>query len=132
MVLAVPATNRREIEIYCTKLASSTTFLEWIGPQLAYVSRSISRHFSILVVFCSRIGEVGKEMWPGKPSKKSPEAGVAMRGSVSVRGFDSSPFQVISGPGRSVRDHFHIFGGHLLFPYSPYYIPIPPVLYFSV
>ena len=49
-------------------------------------------------------------MWAGKVSKKSPGAGVAMRGSVSVRGFDSSPFRPIWGPAGSIRTHFPILG----------------------
>ena len=57
-----------------------------------------------------KIGTVGKEMWPGKPSKKSPGAGVAMRESVSVRGFDSRPYRPVSGPEGSIRHHFPIFG----------------------
>ena len=104
------ATNRHEIEIFRTNSARSATFRKRVGPQLAYVSRSASRHSPVFVVFCDTIGKVGREMWPGKPSKKSPRAGVAMRVSVSVRGFDSTPFRPISGPGGSIRTHFPIFG----------------------
>ena len=110
MILVVPATNRREIEIFRTNSARSATFWKRVGPQLAYVSRSASRHSPIVVVFCHKIGKVGREMWPGKPSKKSPGAGMAMRGSILVRGFDSSLFRPISGPGGSIRDHFPILG----------------------
>ena len=121
MVLVVPATNRREICFVRTNSARSATFRKRVGPQLAYVSRSTSRHFPILVVFCYKIGKVGREMWPGKPSKKSPGAGVAMRGSVSVRGFDSSPFRPIWGPGGSIQDHFPILG---VSPWVPIIFPI--------
>ena len=48
-------------------------------------------------------------MWPGKPSKKSPRAGVAMRGSVLVRGLNSTLYHPIWGPGGSVRTIFLIF-----------------------
>ena len=69
-------------------------------------------------------------MWPGKHSKKSSGAGMAMRGSVLVRGFDSTSFQPISGPGEGGRVDlalFSYFGGvplgphyfFLLYPYSP-------------
>ena len=125
-IFVVPATNLREIEIFRTNSARSATFRKRVGPQLAYVSRSASRHSPIVIVFCYTIGKVGREMWPGKPSKKSPRAGVAMRGSVSVRGFDSSPFRLLSGPVGSARGHFSIFLGtpiisllSLLYPYSP-------------
>ena len=121
MILVVPATNRREIEIFRTNSARSATFRKRVGPQLAYVSRSASRHSPILVVFCHKFGNVGKEMWPGKPSKKSPGAGVAMRGSVLVRGFDSSPFRPIWGPWGSVRAHFPICG---VSPWVPIISPI--------
>ena len=110
MILVVPATNRREIEIFRTNSARSATFRKRVGPQLVYVSRSTSRHFPISVVPDHKIHKVGKKMWPGKVSKKSPGAGVALRGSVLVRGFDSSPFRPIWRPGGSVRDHFPICG----------------------
>ena len=93
---------------------------------MAYVSRSTSQHSPILIGFYHEIGKLGREMWPDRPSKESPGAGVAMSGSVSVRGFDSSPFQLISGPGGSVRGYSPIFRGiplsprfFLLFAYSP-------------
>ena len=44
MVLVLPATNRRDNQSFRIYSASPTTFLEWICPQLAYVSRSTSRH----------------------------------------------------------------------------------------
>ena len=124
MVLVVPATNRREICFVRTNSARSTTFRRRVGPQLAYVSRSTSRHFPILVVpgrtWPQHLRSWG-EMWAGKVSKKSPGAGVAMRGSVSVRGFDSTPFRPISGPGGSIRTHFPILG---VPPWVPIIFPI--------
>ena len=44
MILVLPATNRGENQSFRIYSASPTTFLEWICPQLAYVSRSTSRH----------------------------------------------------------------------------------------
>ena len=44
MILVLPATNRRKNPSFRIYSASPTTFLEWICPQLAYVSRSTSRH----------------------------------------------------------------------------------------
>ena len=38
MILVVPATNRREIEIFHTNSARSATFRKRVGPQLAYVT----------------------------------------------------------------------------------------------
>ena len=127
MVLVVTATNRREMEIFHTNSVRSETFRKRVGPQLAYVSRSTSQHSRILTGFYHEIGKLGQEMWPDRPSKESPGAGVAMSGSVSVRGFDSSPFQPISGPGGSVRDNFPIFGVSHYPPYLSDYFPIPPV-----
>ena len=121
LVLVVLATNRREICFVRTNSARSTTFRRRVGPQLAYVSRSTSRHFPILVVPDHKIHKVRGKMWPGKVSKKSPGAGVAMRGSVLVRGFDSTPFRPISGSGRSIRHHFPILG---LPPWVPIIFPI--------
>ena len=87
MIFVAEAKYRRDIEIFHTNSARSETFLEWLDLQLAYVSRSISRHFPDLVGFQSKISKVGVEMWPDEPCKKSPGAGVAMRGSVLARGF---------------------------------------------
>ena len=111
VVLVVPATNRREIEIFRTNSARSATFWKRVGPGLAYVSRSTSRHFPILVVPGHNIYKVGGEMWAGKVSKKSPRAGVAMRGSVLAREFDSSPFRPGWCPGGSSRDNVSIVLG---------------------
>ena len=56
-------------------------------------------------------------MWPDKPSKESPEAGIYMGGSVLTRGLDSSPCWPIWGPAGSVRSHFPIVG-------VPHYVPL--------
>ena len=111
MILVLPATNRREIEIFRTNSASCTTFLEWVGPQLVYVSRSTSRHSSIFIVFCHKIGQVGDEIWPDGPSQESPGLGVAMRRFPSARGFDFGPYRPIWSHGASVRGHLPIFRG---------------------
>ena len=81
MILVLPATNRRKNPSFRIYSASPTTFLEWICPQLAYVSRSTSRHFPDFVRFGhsgaqkNRILEnarIGKptarfdRIWPGK------------------------------------------------------------------
>ena len=125
MVLVVAATNRREICFVRTNSARSTTFRRRVGPQLAYASRSTSQHFPMPAVFSLRNCNFGGEMWPDRPSKESLEAGVAMRGSVLVRGFDSSPFQPIWRPGGVGSVLFSFSGGP---PHDfSYYIPIPQV-----
>ena len=82
MVLVVPATNQRENCFVRTNSARSTTFRRRVGPQLAYVSRSTSRHFPILVGFDTEVCQLGCAMCHDGLSEGSPGAGVAWRGSV--------------------------------------------------
>ena len=65
-----------------------------------YQHPSISQ---MLVGFLVKNCKVGAELSPDEPFKTSPGAGVAMRGSVLVRGFDSIPFWSIC-PFRSIWD----------------------------
>ena len=87
-----------DIEIFRTSSARSETFLEWAGPQLAYVWRSTSQHFPNLVGFNPQIGNLGN----------------------AARGFVSRPYRTIWGTEGSVRRKFPIFG---VLPGSPIIFP---------
>ena len=99
--------------------------LNWLNVMCPDRHPSISQFRSYLTTKFTKLG--ANVAWQGF-QEVTPWAGVAMRGFVLVRGFDSSPFRPILGPGGSIRTHFTILGvSHLGPHYFLYYIPISPV-----
>ena len=127
MVLVVPATNRREICFVCTNSARSTTFWRRVGSQLAYVSRSTSRHFPILLYLATKFTKLGGHVgWQG--FQEVPRGWGGNEGIRIGQGIRFQPFSAYLGPWGVHSAPFSYFGGVPLGPhYFPYYIPIPPV-----